>query len=148
MSGSDWLMLLLGVLMLGLFGGVHLAGLEIIRRMRPSERRHPWLAAVLVFWSVGLLHLTEIALAAVLLFAIAAVSAATGALAAPDAASWLYFAGITFATLGFAQVEPEGPLRLLYMMLSVTGFMLITWSATFLHDVWSRSERAEETGGG
>ncbi|XKE44045.1 potassium channel family protein [Halomonas organivorans] len=47
---------------------------------------------------------------------------------------YVYLSAITFTTLGYGDVYPEGPLRFLMGTESLTGFMLITWSAslTFL----------------
>lgn len=44
----------------------------------------------------------------------------------------VYFSFTTFTTLGFGDVEPFGPLRFLVGMESLTGLVLITWSASFL----------------
>lgn len=49
-------------------------------------------------------------------------------------ASWnglIYFSGINFATL----IETSGPIRMINMMQSLGGFMVLTWSATFLYSV-------------
>jgi len=55
--------------------------------------------------------------------------------------SWsdlIYFSGINFVTLGYTQIETHGPFRLIIMMQSLGGFMLLTWSATFIYSVWGR----------
>jgi hypothetical protein len=56
----------------------------------------------------------------------------------------LYLSGINFTTLGLTKMELVGPLRLVIMMQSVAGFMLLTWSAAYLYrasgDYW-RDER-------
>jgi len=68
-----------------------------------------------------------------------------GLLQMPDAGSLLgspsqsltdsvYFSASSYATLGYGDVIPRGPVRLLASITSLTGFMMITWSAsaTFL----------------
>ncbi len=47
---------------------------------------------------------------------------------------YIYLSAITYTTLGYGDVFPEGALRFLMGTESLTGFMLITWSAslTFL----------------
>lgn len=44
----------------------------------------------------------------------------------------IYFSGVNFATLGYTQIEATGPIRMVNMMQSLGGFMVLTWSATFL----------------
>lgn len=48
-------------------------------------------------------------------------------------ADCLYFSFTTFTTLGFGDIEPSGSLRFLTGVESLTGLMLITWSASFLY---------------
>ena len=38
-----------------------------------------------------------------------------------------------FTTVGFGDIVPTGPLRLLAGMEALTGFVLITWTASFLY---------------
>ena len=56
--------------------------------------------------------------------------------------SWtglIYFSGINFTSLGYTQIEAAGPLRLINMMQSLGGFMILTWSATFSYSIWSKA---------
>ena len=48
----------------------------------------------------------------------------------------IYFSGINFATLGYAQVSTDGAIRMVAMMQALGGFMVITWSATFIYTIW------------
>jgi len=43
-----------------------------------------------------------------------------------------YFSFTTFTTLGFGDIEPTGKLRYLTGIESLTGLVLITWTASFL----------------
>ena len=45
----------------------------------------------------------------------------------------LYWSAVTFVTVGFGDIVPTGPLRLLAGMEALTGFVLITWTASFLY---------------
>lgn len=51
----------------------------------------------------------------------------------------IYFSGINFTTLGYTQIEAMGPIRLINMMQSLGGFMILTWSATFIYSVWKKA---------
>lgn len=45
----------------------------------------------------------------------------------------VYFSFTTYTTLGFGDVEPIGDLRYLTGLESLTGLVLITWTASFLY---------------
>lgn len=44
-----------------------------------------------------------------------------------------YFSFTTFTTLGFGDIQPIGQLRYLTGLESLTGLVLITWTASFLY---------------
>ena len=48
---------------------------------------------------------------------------------------YVYFSGIVYGTVGFGDLAPVGPVRLMAVMESVTGLVMIAWSAsfTFIH---------------
>lgn len=43
----------------------------------------------------------------------------------------VYFSAVTYSTVGFGDVIPTGPIRFLTGTEALTGFVLITWSASF-----------------
>lgn len=45
----------------------------------------------------------------------------------------VYFSFTTYTTLGTGDIEPNGDLRFLTGLESLTGLVLITWSASFLY---------------
>ena len=45
---------------------------------------------------------------------------------------YIYYSFAVFTTLGFGDIVPEGHLRWLTGIEALTGFVLITWSASFL----------------
>lgn len=45
----------------------------------------------------------------------------------------VYFSFTVFTTLGFGDIYPEGKLRYLIGVESLTGLVLITWTASFLY---------------
>ena len=45
----------------------------------------------------------------------------------------LYFSFTVFSTVGFGDIEPSGALRFLTGVESLTGLVLITWTASFLY---------------
>lgn len=45
----------------------------------------------------------------------------------------VYLSAVTFTTVGFGDLAPVGPIRFLAGTEALTGFMLITWSASFTY---------------
>jgi hypothetical protein len=45
----------------------------------------------------------------------------------------VYFSFTTFTTLGFGDIQPQGDIRYLTGLESLTGLVLITWTASFLY---------------
>ncbi|MGI8943200.1 MAG: hypothetical protein ACR2FJ_03005 [Qipengyuania sp.] len=58
-------------------------------------------------------------------------------------AGLLYLSGVVVATLGYTEQTVHGPLRLMTMVHSLAGFMLITWSATYVYSLWGEFFRVE-----
>jgi hypothetical protein len=50
----------------------------------------------------------------------------------------IYLSAITFSTVGFGDLAPVGAIRLVSGMESLTGLLLITWSASFTYLEMSR----------
>lgn len=72
---------------------------------------------------------------------------ATGSLYGPDAMDFfecVYLSAVTFSTVGFGDIAPVGPIRFLSATEALTGFVLITWSASFTYLEMERFWRAEE----
>ena len=44
-----------------------------------------------------------------------------------------YYYFVTYTTLGFGDFIPKGPIRFLTGMEALTGFLLITWTASFMY---------------
>jgi len=133
-----------GIALLFAFGAIHLAGLELIRWLKPERHQHSPFGLLLTFWGLALLHMIEIGIAAVVVATLLgdpAYGMLSDGMNGSDAADYLYFAGISFSTLGYTGMEATGPIRLMVMMLSLSGFMLITWSATFIYTIWGETFR-------
>ena len=48
-------------------------------------------------------------------------------------ADYIYYSFTTYTTLGFGDIEPFGHVRFLTGLESLTGLVLITWTASFLY---------------
>ncbi|WP_374663891.1 ion channel [Ramlibacter sp.] len=60
-------------------------------------------------------------------------------------ASCLYFSAETYTSLGFGDVSPVGPVRLLAGVEALNGLLLIGWSASFTYISMERFWRGNDT---
>lgn len=132
-----------GLIGVGALGAWHLAGLLLLKRCKPSGDRHSYFAVLTTFWGLLALHISEIAWCAGMLAV--ALKMSNGSLIVDgygdSVAGLVYLAGVTFTTLGFTGQTASGPVRLLLMLQSLGGFMILTWSATFVYSIWEERFR-------
>lgn len=107
----------------------------------PSVRRRRVLFGV---YGVILLHVVEIWLFGAACWLLLQVPNA-GHLGGIQDASFLdtvYLSAVTFSTVGYGDMVPVGAVRFLSGTEALTGFILITWSASFLYlemrEYWQR----------
>jgi hypothetical protein len=146
MTAAEWLMLGTGLALLMASGAYHLGGILLIRRVTPQARKRPVLGVLLTFWALVILHSSEIAIAAGVYAAVLTVPGA-GEIAGgygDSTGGLLFFSGTNYATLGYTQQVARGPVRLLAMLQALGGFMLITWSATFVYSLWADQFRQDD----
>lgn len=148
LSQAEWLAFAFAFALLLLAGAWHLGGILIIKAIIRKTGLQNGLMVLVAFWGLVVLHVSEIVIAAIVCgVSIHWLDLGTVAQGYGDSAGGLlYLAGITYVTLGLTQQVVDGPLRLLTMMLSLGGFMLITWSATYVFSIWQ--EQLAKTGGG
>ena len=135
--------LLLGFALIAALGIAHHYGLLAVRAMKPNSNARPQAAIMVAFLGLLALHTIEVLAFALVYWALLGWGG-LGGLGGSYDGSWnglIYFSGINFATLGYTQIEASGPIRMVNMMQSLGGFMVLTWSATFLHSVCERAWR-------
>ncbi len=123
---------------------VHYEGLRLMSQQLtrlPAVRRRKVLFGV---YGVILLHVVEIWLFGAAFWLLLHVPHA-GHLGGIQDASLLdtvYLSAVTFSTVGYGDMVPVGPVRFLCGTEALTGFILITWSASFLYlemqEFWRR----------
>jgi len=121
---------------------LHFEGLRLmiawLRRWRPSPR----FGILSVIFGLLALHLVEIGI-----FGLAGGvlahwhGPAVGGLTGDFTGSTLdvfYFSAAVYTTVGFGDITPEGPMRILVCIEALAGLVLITWSASFTFLVMQR----------
>tara|TARA_B110000091_G_scaffold158929_1_gene169328 strand:- start:262 stop:573 length:312 start_codon:yes stop_codon:yes gene_type:complete len=53
---------------------------------------------------------------------------------------FIQIAALSFTTLGGFSTAPKEELGLLIALISLTGFMMLTWSATYYYNIFSNSD--------
>jgi hypothetical protein len=107
-----------------------------LARMHVRVRRRRLLA--LVFGLLAL-HIAEIWLFAVSYYGLASAGdiGYVGGTAAPPGGTGLldlvYFSAVVYSTLGLGDLVPLGPIRFMAGTESLSGFLLISWSASLLY---------------
>ncbi len=109
--------------------------MALSRRMERSTRSQRQRFLTLIFGLLGS-HIAEIwafAAAMDLLLSVPGTGEVIG-IDAPGFLDFVYLSAINFTTLGYGDMVPGGPIRFVMGTEALTGFMLITWSAslTFL----------------
>ena len=144
-AGSAMSALLVGFVLVALLGIAHHYGMIAIRHLMPPAKDGSQRAIITCFCSLLVLHTLEI-LAFAGAYAVLLSWPWMGTLGPDFDGTWsglVHFSGMAFATLGYANFDADGPIRLVAMMESLGGFMVLTWSATFIYSisqtVWDRS---------
>lgn len=117
----------------------HLSGLAVPDRFK----------LLVVIATAFVTHALEILLygiAVYLLVAYAGAGELTGASGSLFSAS-LYFSAETYTSLGFGDVTPTGPVRLLAGVEALNGLLLIGWTASFTYISMQRFWNTKGNGG-
>jgi hypothetical protein len=107
------------------------------------ERRRPqvWLAAAMVA-TVGVLMMAHIAEVGIWAFAYALFGVS------PPGTDVLYFAFVNYTTLGYGDVLPTEPWRLLGPIAAMNGVLLFGWSTAVIFEVLRQAMRYRDPRGG
>lgn len=122
---------------------LHFEGLSwistVLSRLEGARRRRVLFG---VLWALAL-HLAEIALFGLAIFWLMEQPGPSdiAGVALPGFADALYLSAISYSTVGFGDLAPVGPIRLLVAVESLAGLMLIAWSASFTYFEMERNWR-------
>lgn len=114
---------------------VHYEGLVLTQRRIAREHLRRRLKVLHAISLLIVLHVVEIWVFGLVMWVLL-LWPACGAIAGPDAAHFLdhiYLSAVSYTTVGFGDVAPVGPVRLLVATESLVGLVLITWSASFTY---------------
>lgn len=142
---TELMAMFVGICAAIVMGIVHHYALSGILKFSPQRSDGSGFRIILTFSALLLLHVLELVTLAVFnTMVVASVLPQSFSNSPPMFQDVLYVTGISFSTLGYSSIEVVGPIRLLLMLQSLLGFMLLTWSATFLYSacqqVWQKAK--------
>lgn len=130
-----WPVIAMSMLLTVACGWVHYEALQAMVRFFKRSTLSARPTILLTMICLVTLHLLEITLFAVGYFVLYLIwGASVGSLQGEfdmSASDLIYFSFVVFTTVGFGDIVPNGPLRILAGVEALVGLMLITWSASF-----------------
>ncbi|PKM09506.1 MAG: ion transport 2 domain protein [Gammaproteobacteria bacterium HGW-Gammaproteobacteria-5] len=133
--GINALVVLTTALAVALSVMLHYEGLTQMARRLPSIAGQRHAKVLYGIFGVVILHVVEIWVFGTIAWGLLAIPG-VGHVAGADTLGLLdavYLSAVTFTTVGFGDLAPVGPIRFLCGMEALSGFVLITWSASFTY---------------
>lgn len=128
-------MVFAALLLIGMTATIHYESLRGLYQWLPGLRIPSRTKVLVVIFGAFVAHLLEIAVYGFIFFLLVIYGGA-GSLVGPHSISLtacMYFSAESYTSLGFGDVTPNGPLRLLAGTEALNGLLLIGWSASFLY---------------
>ena len=122
------------LLLIGMTTTIHYEALRALYRWMPGIQIPSRTKLLVVILGEFIAHALEIAVYGIT-FYLMITRLGAGNLTAPQSTSLvscMYFSAETYTSLGFGDVTPGGPVRLLVGAEALNGLLLIGWSASFL----------------
>jgi hypothetical protein len=123
------------LLLIGMSTVIHYEVLRGLYGWLPALRIPNRTKVLVVIFGAFIAHVLEIAVYGVT-FYLMVTHLGAGSLLGPPSISLtacMYFSAETYTSLGFGDVTPNGPVRLLAGTEALNGLLLIGWSASFLY---------------
>jgi hypothetical protein len=114
---------------------LHYEALRLLNLRLPALAVPDRLKLVVVVLTAFVAHAAEIGLYGITLYCLLAWGGVGGLVGAAKATleSCMYFSAETYTSLGFGDLTPVGPVRLLAGVEALNGLLLIGWSASFTY---------------
>jgi hypothetical protein len=123
------------LLLIGMTTAIHYEALRGLYQWLPGLRIPSRTKVLVVIFGAFVAHILEIAVYG-FTFYLMVTHLGAGSLVGPHSISLttcMYFSAETYTSLGFGDVTPDGPVRLLAGTEALNGLLLIGWSASFLY---------------
>jgi hypothetical protein len=123
---------------------LHYEALNVCTRLLRSMHLAPRLRVMVLIFAILGIHITEIWIFGFGYWALSSTPGHGGLIAAHaiGLVDYVYFSAVCFTTLGLGDIAPVGAIRFLAGTEALTGFVLVTWSASFTFVEMQRLWRA------
>lgn len=131
-NGPSWIVALLSLGLVPMTVLFHYEVMSLYSRWLATPRRTHRARVLYLVFGLLFMHSAEI-----LMFAAAYWGLGTFGLGelrglhAHDLGTYFYYSGVVYTTLGFGDIVPTGPTKILTAVEALAGLSLITWSASF-----------------
>jgi hypothetical protein len=126
----------------------HYETLRVYTRMLEVPGKHPRVRIFYLVFGLFMLHIAEIAIFAMAFWAL--ITLGLGELHGMhthEFYSFFYYSAVVYTTLGFGDIIPIGPAKILTAMEAIIGLGFITWSASFTFLEMQRYWRDDQRSG-
>ena len=134
------------IFLVGLTSAIHYEALGWINAGLPALRIPVRTKLLVVISGAFLAHAVEMTIYGLALYSLITFTS-VGTLAGSVGNSFfncLYFSAETYTSLGFGDLTPTGPVRMLVGVEALNGLLLIGWSASFTHIAMERFWNGKE----
>ena len=129
---EDFLATLIAIILVGICVLIHYETLRSLSRRVYEPGRHRWLILASVFGALAA-HVVEIWIFGAGYW-IAVEALELGQILTPeDPFDYVYYSAMVYTTVGFGDLIPEGPIRMITSTEALLGLAMITWSASFTY---------------
>jgi hypothetical protein len=131
---GNWGVLVATLVVIALVIFLHYESLRYCLKFLPLASHHRRQRVVILIWIIMATHAAEIwlfGLAYWFLLKWPMFGSIDGQVPITVLIDYVYFSGMTYTTVGFGDLVPSGPIRLMTGMEALTGLVMITWSASF-----------------
>jgi hypothetical protein len=134
-SPSHWIIVLVTLVLVAAAVGLHYEALERLNDWLPRWRLPARPRILVLITCILLVHIAEIWIFGIGIFLVVQhpeLGQVAGA-ASIKLLDAVYLSTTTFTTIGYGDLTPHGPVRLILGSEGLTGLVLITWSASFTY---------------
>jgi len=135
------------VLLIGLTTTIHYEALSSLNARLPALRIPPRTKLLVVIFAAFCTHAVEVLLYGLAYYGLdGAGYGGLGGSGGSTLANCMYFSVETYSSLGFGDLVPIGPVRMLAGVEALNGLLLIGWSASYayiaMERFWTDDDRA------
>jgi hypothetical protein len=114
---------------------LHYEGLRVLSDLLPKPRHHQRRRIIILILSLLLLHVIEVWVFGAAYYTLLRMDGFGELIGAPGAIliDCIYFSAAVFTTVGFGDIYPIGPIRIMTGTEGITGLTMITWSASYTY---------------